>query len=230
MTNEELTGWLQLERLSISLKRWAESTKPKAERREPQDLSASRWAKILAEYPELAEACDCFESFTVYNWGRLLKAQPQFAFCCSSWNQFTPDTWRELLQGRPELLQYCEIPNDPAVRSGLLASGSLAIEEVDTTDFSLADWFWVVKYKPEAWEACPCKKDFTQEMWWSCLIDSPCLALVCPCLHKFDREEWELLVWANPHMLEYYIRFIIRQKWDPSSSDAFFWRMMVLTP
>ena len=79
------------------------------------------------------------------------------------------------------------------MRSGLLASDWPFEKEIDTSDFTLGDWFWTVKHNPSTWFQCPCREQFTKPMWWSLLYSSADLLPDCPCLDKFSDEDWRRL-------------------------------------
>ena len=126
-------------------------------------------------------------------WLIVLEKQPSLAWRCTCWRDFTPYQWQNLLRHQPTLLHYCEIPDHPAVRSGLLASDSYFSTDIDTHDFTLCDWFWVVKHNPRLWNHCPCQDQFTKPMWWSILFSSAELLTDCPCLDQFSDEDWRRL-------------------------------------
>ena len=131
-------------------------------------LSPKQWSRIISRHPELQELCPC-------------------------WKDFAPHQWQRLLRHQPTLLHYCEIPNHPAVRSGLLASDWPFEKEIDTSDFTLGNWFWVVKHNPRRWTHCPCQEQFTKPMWWSILYSSADLLPDCPYLDQFSDEDWRRL-------------------------------------
>ena len=141
-------------------------------------LSPKQWARIISRHPELQI---------------VLEKQPSLAWRYTCWRDFTPYQWQRLLRQQPTLLHYCEIPDHPAVRSGLLASGWSYAGDIDTHDFTLGDWFWVVKHTPRLWTHCPCKEKFTKPMWWSFLFSSAELLTACPCLDQFSDEDWRRL-------------------------------------
>ena len=85
-------------------------------------LSPKQWARIISRHPEFQELCP-FSEFTPDDWVVVLEKQLPLAWRCSCWKDFTPHHWQRLLRTQPTLLHYCEIPDHPAVRSGLLASG-----------------------------------------------------------------------------------------------------------
>ena len=155
-------------------------------------LSPKQWARIISRHPELQEFCP-FSEFTPDEWLIVLEKQPSLAWRCTCWRDFTPYQWQNLLRHQPTLLHYCEIPDHPAVRSGLLASGWSYAGDIDTHDFTLGDWFWVVKHTPRLWNHCPCKEKFTKSMWWSILFSSAELLTACPCLGQFSDEDWRRL-------------------------------------
>ena len=155
-------------------------------------LSPKQWARIISQHPELQEFCP-FSEFTSDEWLTVLEKQPSLAWRCTCWKDFTPAKWQRLLRHQPTLLHYCEIPDHPAVRSGLLASDSYFSTDIDTHDFTLGDWFWVVKHNPRLWTHCPCKETFTKPMWWSILYSSAELLTDCPCLDLFSDEDWRRL-------------------------------------
>ena len=134
-------------------------------------LSPKQWARIISRHPELQELCP-FSEFTPDEWLIVLEKQPLLAWRCTCWRDFTPYQWQNLLRHQPTLLHYCEIPDHPAVRSGLLASDSYFSTDIDTHDFTLCDWFWVVKHNPRLWNHCPCQDQLTKPMWWSILFSS----------------------------------------------------------
>ena len=155
-------------------------------------LSPKQWARIISRHPELQELCP-FSEFTPYKWTIVLEKQQSLAWRCSCWKDFTPAKWQRLLRHQPTLHHYCEIPDHPAVRSGLLASGWSYAGDIDTRDFTLGDWFWVVKHNPSTWFQCPCREQFTEPMWWSILYSSAELLTDCPCLDQFSDEDWRRL-------------------------------------
>lgn len=155
-------------------------------------LSPKQWARIISRHPELQKFCP-FSEFTPDEWTTVLEKQPSLAWRCTCWKDFTPYQWQNLLRHQPTLLHYCEIPDHPAVRSGLLASGWSYAGDIDTHDFTLGDWFWVVKHTPRLWTHCPCKEKFTKPMWWSFLFSSAELLTACPCLDQFSDEDWRRL-------------------------------------
>lgn len=155
-------------------------------------LSSKQWARIMSRHPELQEFCP-FSEFTPDEWTTVLEKQPSLAWRCTCWKDFTPYQWQNLLRHQPTLLHYCEIPDHPAVRSGLLASGWSYAGDIDTHDFTLGDWFWVVKHTPRLWTHCPCKEKFTKPKWWSFLFSSAELLTACPCLDQFSDEDWRRL-------------------------------------
>ena len=122
-----------------------------------------------------------------------LKSSHRLAWRCTCWRDFTPAKWQRLLLHQPTLLHYCEIPDHSAVRSGLLASGWSYAGDIDTHDFTVGDWFWVVKHSPRLWNHCPCQDQFTKPMWWSILFSSAELLTACPCLDQFSDEDWRRL-------------------------------------
>ena len=134
-----------------------------------------------------------FFEFTPNEWTIILEKQQSLAWRCTCWRDFTPYQWQNLLRHQPTLLHYCEIPDHPAVRSGLLASDSYFSTDIDTHDFTLCDWFWVVKHNPRLWNHCPCQDQFTKPMWWSILFSSAELLTACPCLDQFSDEDWRRL-------------------------------------
>ena len=156
-------------------------------------LSSKQWARIISRHPELQEFCP-FSEFTPDEWLIVLEKQPSLAWRCTCWRDFTPYQWQNLLRHQPTLLHYCEIPNHPAVRSGLLASDWPFEKEIDTSDFTLGDWFWVVKHNPRRWTHCPCQEQFTKPMWWSILYSSADLLPDCPYLDQFSDEDWRRLI------------------------------------
>ena len=119
-------------------------------------LSPKQWARIISRHPELQEFCP-FAEFTTDDWITILTKQLPFAWRCTCWKDFTPSQWQRLLRHQPTLLHYCEIPDHPAVRSGLLASDRCYERDIDTHDFTLGDWFWTVKHNPSTWFHCPCR-------------------------------------------------------------------------
>ena len=155
-------------------------------------LSPKQWARIISRHPELQEFCP-FSEFTPDEWLIVLEKQQSLAWRCSCWKDFTPPQWQRLLRHQPTLLHYCEIPDHPAVRSGLLASDSYFSADIDTHDFTVGDWFWVVKHNPRLWTHCPCQEQFTKPMWWSLLYSSAELLTECPCLDQFSDEDWRRL-------------------------------------
>ena len=66
-------------------------------------------------------------------------------------------------------------------------------KEIDTSDFTLGDWFWIVKHNPSTWFHSPCREQFTKPMWWSLLYSSADLLPDCPCLDQFSDEDWRRL-------------------------------------
>ena len=175
MTNAELNTFLDLE--------WNCAAFTPEETSVSAPLSPTQWARILSRHPELQEFCP----FVV------LEKQLPFAWRCSCWKDFAPHQWQRLLRSQPTLLHYCEIPDHPAVRRGLLASDWPFEKEIDTSDFTLGDWFWTVKHNPSTWFQCPCREQFTKPMWWSLLYSSADLLPDCPCLDKFSDEDWRRL-------------------------------------
>ena len=127
-------------------------------------LSPKQWARIISRHPELQELCP-FSEFTPDDWIVVLEKQLPLAWRCSCWKDFTPHHWQRLLRTQPTLLHYCEIPDHPAVRRGLLASDRSYEKDIDTHDFTLWDWFWTVKYNPGIWFHCPCLDQFSDEDW-----------------------------------------------------------------
>ena len=184
MTNAELNTFLDLE--------WncAAFTPEKTSVSAP--LSPPQWARIISRHPELQELCP-FSEFTPDEWLIVLEKQPSLAWRCTCWRDFTPYQWQNLLRHQPTLLHYCEIPDHPAVRSGLLASDNYFSTDIDTHDFTLCDWFWVVKHTPRLWNHCTCQDQFTKPMWWSILFSSAELLTACPCLDQFSDEDWRRL-------------------------------------
>lgn len=164
----------------------------------PEDASVSaprspkQWARIISRHPELQELCP-FSEFTTEEWIIVLTRQLPLAWKCTCWKDFTPYQWQNLLRHQPTLLHYCEIPDHPAVRSGLLASDSYFTADIDTHDFTFGDWFWVIKHNPRLWNHCPCQEQFTKAMWWSLLFSSAELLKDCPCLGQFSDEDWRRL-------------------------------------
>ena len=143
MTNAELNTFLDLE--------WNCSAFTPEETSVSAPLSPTQWARIISRHPELQEFCP-FAEFTPADWVVVLEKQLPFAWRCSCWRDFTPHQWQRLLRHQPTLLHYCEIPDHPAVRSGLLASDSYFSADIDTHDFTVGDWFWVVKHNPRLYE------------------------------------------------------------------------------
>ena len=171
MTNAELNTFLDLE--------WNCAAFTPEETSVSAPLSPTQWARILSRHPELQEFCP-FAEFTPADWVVVLEKQLPFAWRCSCWKDFTPHQWQRLLRSQPTLLHYCEIPDHPAVRRGLLAS----------------DWPFekeIVKHNPSTWFQCPCREQFTKPMWWSLLYSSADLLPDCPCLDKFSDEDWRRL-------------------------------------
>lgn len=113
MTNAELNIFLDLE--------WNCAAFTPEEASVSAPLSPKQWARIISRHPELQEFCP-FAEFTPADWVVVLEKQLPFAWRCSCWKDFTPHQWQRLLRRQPTLLHYCEIPDHPAVRSGLLAS------------------------------------------------------------------------------------------------------------
>ena len=146
MTNAELNTFLDLE--------WNCAAFTPEETSVSAPLSPTQWARILSRHPELQEFCP-FAEFTSGDWVVVLEKQLPFAWRCSCWKDFTPHQWQRLLRRQPTLLHYCEIPDHPAVRSGLLASDWPFEKEIDTSDFTLGDWFWTVKHNPSTWFNVP---------------------------------------------------------------------------
>ena len=132
MTNAELNTFLDLE--------WNCAVFTPEEASVSAPLSPTQWARIISQHPELQEFCP-FAEFTSGDWVVVLEKQLPFAWRCSCWKDFTPHQWQRLLRRQPTLLHYCEIPDHPAVRSGLLASDWPFEKEIDTSDFTLGDWF-----------------------------------------------------------------------------------------
>ncbi len=184
MTEQELNVFLDLE--------WNCAAFTPEEASVSAPLSPKQWACIVSRHPELQEFCP-FSEFTPADWVVVLEKQLPFAWRCSCWKDFTPHQWQRLLRHQPTLLHYCEIPDHPAVRSGLLASGWSYASDIDTHDFTLGDWFWVVKHNPQLWTHCPCQEQFTKPMWWSILYSSAELLPDCPCLDQFSDEDWRRL-------------------------------------
>ena len=184
MTEQELNVFLDLE--------WNCAAFTPEEASVSAPLSPKQWACIISRHPELQELCP-FSEFTTDDWITILTKQLPFAWRCTCWKDFTPHQWQRLLRHQPTLLHYCEIPDHPAVRSGLLASGWSYASDIDTHDFTLGDWFWVVKHTPRLWTHCPCKEKFTKPIWWSLLFSSAELLTVCPCLDQFSDEDWHRL-------------------------------------
>lgn len=184
MTNAELNTFLDLE--------WNCAVFTQEEASVSAPLSPTQWARILSRHPELQEFCP-FAEFTSGDWVVVLEKQLPFAWRCSCWKDFTPHQWQRLLRRQPTLLHYCEIPDHPAVRSGLLASDWPFEKEINTSDFTLGDWFWTVKHNPSTWFQCPCREQFTKPMWWSLLYSSADLLSDCPYLDQFSDEDWRRL-------------------------------------
>ena len=184
MTEQELNVFLDLE--------WNCAAFTPEETSVSAPLSPKQRARIISRHPELQELCP-FSEFTQDDWVIALSGQLPLAWRCPCWQDFTPYQWQKLLQRQPTLLHYCEIPDHPAVRSGLLASGWSYAGDIDTHDFTLGDWFWVVKHTPRLWTHCPCKEKFTKPMWWSFLFSSAELLTACPCLDQFSDEDWRRL-------------------------------------
>ena len=184
MTEQELNVFLNLE--------WNCAAFTPEEASVSAPLSPKQWARIVSRHPELQEFCP-FSEFTPDEWITVLEKQQSLAWRCTCWKEFTPAKWQRLLQHQPILLHYCEIPDHPAIRSGLLASGWSYAGDIDTHDFTLGDWFWVVKHNPGIWYNCPCKEKFTKPMWWSILYSSAELLTDCPCLDQFSDEDWRRL-------------------------------------
>ena len=184
MTEQELNVFLDLE--------WNCAAFTPEEPSVSAPLSPKQWARIISRHPELQELCP-FSEFTPDEWLIALEKQPTFAWRCTCWKDFTPAKWQRLLQHQPTLLHYCEIPDHPAVRSGLLASGWSYAGDIDTHDFTLGDWFWGVKHNPSTWVQCPCREQFTKPMWWSILYSSADLLPDCPYLDQFSDEDWRRL-------------------------------------
>lgn len=113
MTNAELNTFLDLE--------WNCAVFTPEEASVSAPLSPTQWARIISRHPELQEFCP-FAEFTSGDWVVVLEKQLPFAWRCSCWKAFTPHQWQRLLRRQPTLLHYCEIPDHPALRSGLLAS------------------------------------------------------------------------------------------------------------
>ena len=133
MTEQELNVFLDLE--------WNCAAFTPEEPSVSAPLSPKQWARIISRHPELQEFCP-FSEFTPDEWIIVLEKQPSLAWRCTCWKDFTPAKWQRLLRHQPTLLHYCEIPDHPAVRSGLLASDSYFSTDIDTHDFTLCDWFW----------------------------------------------------------------------------------------
>lgn len=167
----------------------------------PRRKTPEYWAFVLREYPELAEYFTGWAALPTRAWVQLLSEQPQFSEYCTHWAGFSQEDWRVLLRQQPELIRLCPCPDSPAVLSGLLGSGSLSPDEVDTTHFGLEDWFWAVKYNPDVWPSCPCQDAFTREMWWSMLNTMPQLAGECPFIKAFQDTEWKLLIHQHPELI-----------------------------
>ncbi len=184
MTETELNTFLELEWNCAAFATETESVSA--------PLSPKQWARIISRHPELQELCP-FAEFTLNDWIIVLEKQLPFAWRCSCWQDFTPYQWQKLLRRQPTLLHYCEIPDHPAVRSGLLASDKYFNEDIDTHDFTLGDWFWIIKHNPRHWFQCPCREQFTKPMWWSILYSSAELLSECPCLDLFSEEDWRRL-------------------------------------
>ena len=157
MTEQELNVFLDLE--------WNCAVFSSEEASVSAPLSPKQWSRIISRHPELQELCP-FSEFTTDDWITVLTKQLPLAWRCSCWKDFAPHQWQRLLRHQPTLLHYCEIPNHPAVRSGLLASDSYFSTDIDTHDFTVCDWFWVVKHNPRRWTHCPCQEQFTKPMWW----------------------------------------------------------------
>lgn len=159
-----LTALLEMEWIT-AVAVWGYQNVPQATgEKEDQDLTPQFWSKALADYPELACHCSCWSEFAESAWTALLQKQPRFAERCSCWKCFDLATWRVLLRYQPQLRDHCPEQNHPVVLSGLIGSGKFTTAELDTSKFSLEDWFWAVKYNPDAWLNCPCKEDFTSVM------------------------------------------------------------------
>ena len=184
MTEQELNVFLDLE--------WNCAVFSSEEASVSAPLSPKQWSRIISRHPELQELCP-FSEFTTDDWVIALSGQLPLAWRCPCWRDFTPYQWQNLLRHQSTLLHYCEIPDHPAVRSGLLASGWSYAGDIDTHDFTLGDWFWVVKHTPRLWTHCPCKEKFTKPMWWSLLFSSAELLTACPCLDQFSDEDWRRL-------------------------------------
>ena len=184
MTEQELNVFLDLE--------WNCAAFTPEEASVSAPLSPKQWARIISRHPELQELCP-FSEFTTDDWITVLTKQLPLAWRCSCWKDFAPHQWQRLLRHQPTLLHYCEIPDHPAVRSGLLASDSYFSTDIDTHDFTVCDWFWVVKHNPRFWNHCPCQDQFTKPMWWSILFSSAELLTACPCLDQFSDEDWRRL-------------------------------------
>ena len=184
MTEQELNVFLDLE--------WNCAAFTPEETSVSAPLSPKQWARIISRHPELQEFCP-FAEFTPNEWTIVLEKQQSLAWRCTCWKNFTPAKWQRLLLHQPSLLHYCEIPNHPTVRSGLLASGWSYASDIDTHDFTLGDWFWVVKHNPGIWYNCPCQEQFTKPMWWSILYTSAELLTECSCLDLFSDEDWRRL-------------------------------------
>ena len=184
MNEKELNAFLDLE--------WNCAAFSSEEPSVSAPLSPKQWARIISRHPELQEFCP-FAEFTPADWVVVLEKQQSLAWRCTCWKDFIPPQWQRLLRHQPILLHYCEIPDHPAVRSGLLASDSYFSADIDTHDFTLGDWFWVVKHNPRRWTHCPCQEQFTKPMWWSLLFSSAELLTDCPCLDKFSDEDWRRL-------------------------------------
>ena len=184
MTEQELNVFLDLE--------WNCAVFSSEEASVSAPLSPKQWSRIISSPPDLQELCP-FSEFTTDDWITVLTKQLPLAWRCSCWKDFAPHQWLRLLRHQPTLLHYCEIPNHPAVRSGLLASDSYFSTDIDTHDFTVCDWFWVVKHNPRRWTHCPCQEQFTKPMWWSILYSSADLLPDCPYLDQFSDEDWRRL-------------------------------------
>ena len=210
MTIEELNTYLKLERIA-------------------KDLRNYRILQCLSTISPATEAVQGdFTRFSPAEWLVLLQTQPNMAEHCSCWNEFTPDDWRKLLRVQPALIEHCPIPDNPTVRSGLLASKTVEPSEITTADFSLVDSFWAVKYNAFALEFCSNQQDFTHEMWVSILIDSPILITFCPFCSEFSLQEWQLLVAETPQLLTIAAGYLCwGRDYQPSSRDINWTRQLL---
>ena len=210
-------------------------------------FTTTNWLDLLLVHPELAEHCDCRQSFDHWERAELLSRHPQLfrywppdSYCggeivrllgkSPEWiecfesvlHRLTGNHWRRLLNKQPDLWTYCRKHGklDHKMQRLLLEQNIGFESECDCwNEFNAADWSELLSRYPHLRSRCE-TKNWSSRNWATVSAKVPTLISECPCLVHFTENEWALILVRQPQFAEQCDR------WELFSEHN--WQMLLL--